>query len=401
MKVDPTPLALPLTLPCGAVLKNRMVKSAMSDSLGDGRGGPTDAQRHLYARWAAGGAALSLIGEVQVDPRFPEKPGNLVLGEQPDLAPFTALARDGSAQGAHIWPQLGHAGALSHAPISDPAGPSPLDLEGLTCRGMTLDEITALPAAYAQAAERAKRAGFTGVQVHAGHGFLLSQFLSPLFNQRDDAYGGSVANRVRLVGEVLDATRQAVGTGFPIGLKINCTDQRAGGLTQEAALDGLRLLENSSVDLIEISGGTYFPGAPVSSDRATASGPYFEDFTRQAKAICSAAILLTGGIRRRAEAARALRHEAADAVGLARAMVLNPSLPNTWLDPKGGDPDFPVFENPPTGGITAWYTMRLTALAQRSEAAFDLDLEAALAAYDRRDTERCSLWRSRFGLPEV
>lgn len=180
-------LALPLDLPCGVRLKNRLVKSAMSDSLGDGAGNPTEAQMRLYERWAEGGAALSLIGEVQTSPHYPEKPGNLLLAPGADLSALKELARRGSKNGAHIWPQLGHAGALAHGPISAPKGPSPLDVEGLKSDGMSLDEIHDLPQAYAQAATLAQEAGFGGVLIHAGHGFLFSQFLSPLFNHRTDA----------------------------------------------------------------------------------------------------------------------------------------------------------------------------------------------------------------------
>ena len=151
-----TVLGRPLELPCGVVLKNRLVKSAMSDSLGDGEGNPTDAQMRLYERWAEGGAALSLIGEVQADPRYPERPGNLVLAPGADLQAMQALARRGSANGARIWPQIGHAGALSHVPISRPRGPSALDIEGLRCEGMSLDDILELPGTYARAAKLAK-----------------------------------------------------------------------------------------------------------------------------------------------------------------------------------------------------------------------------------------------------
>ena len=135
----------PLDLPCGVRLKNRLVKSAMSDSLGDGAGNPTEVQMRLYERWAEGGAALSLIGEVQTNPHYPEKPGNLVLVPDADLTALKALARRGSANGSNIWPQLGHAGALAHGPISDPKGPSPLDVEGLRCDGMSLEDIHDLP----------------------------------------------------------------------------------------------------------------------------------------------------------------------------------------------------------------------------------------------------------------
>lgn len=145
-----------LELPCAVVLKNHLVKAAISDSLGDGAGDPSDAQVALYRRWARGGAALSLIGEVQVDPVYPEKPGNLVLSPRSDEARFRRLAYAGSEDSAHIWPQLGHAGALAHPPISHPAGPSALDLDALHCDALSAKAVEALPTQYANAARRAQ-----------------------------------------------------------------------------------------------------------------------------------------------------------------------------------------------------------------------------------------------------
>ena len=129
-------LRRPLVLPCGAVLKHRLAKAAMSDSLADGRGDPTTAQLRLYERWAQGGIALSIIGEVHGDPCFPERPGNLVLGESSNQQAFQSLAGRATIDDAHLWLQLGHAGALSHAPISQPKGPSALDIGNVQCRGM-------------------------------------------------------------------------------------------------------------------------------------------------------------------------------------------------------------------------------------------------------------------------
>jgi len=389
-------LSQPLDLPCGVRLKNRLVKSAMSDSLGDGAGNPTEVQMRLYERWAEGGAALSLIGEVQVNPHYPEKPGNLVLGPDADLTALKALARRGSANGSNIWPQLGHAGALAHRPISNPKGPSPLDVEGLRCEGMSLEDIRDLPHTYAQAARLAQKAGFGGVQIHAGHGFLFSQFLSPLFNHRTDAYGGTVERRFRVIGEVIDAVRQAVGPAFPIGIKINSTDKLEGGLTTDDALMIVQLLDETSVDLIDISGGTYFPGAASSSESRSSSAPYFVDFARQAKRITTIPIMLTGGFETRDQAAKALTDGSADAISLARAMALNSSLANMWLSDAGADPEFPRFDAPPRGGVTAWYSMRLTALGEDREEQFALSPAEALEAYDKRDALRCETWRNRF-----
>ncbi len=389
-------LGRPLELPCGVSLKNRLIKSAMSDSLGDGQGNPTQTQSRLYERWAEGGAALSLIGEVQTNPHYPEKPGNLVLAPDADMKALQVLAQRGSSHGAHIWPQLGHAGALSHLPISEPKGPSALDIEGLQCEGMSLDDIHELPGAYSRAAKLAQDSGFGGVQIHAGHGFLFSQFLSPLFNHRTDAYGGSVKGRFRIIHDVIGEVRNTVGSTLPIGIKINSTDKLVGGLTEDDALEVVRLLEQTSVDLIDVSGGTYFPGAASSSDSTSSSGPYFMDFTKRAKEVTSIPIAATGGFVTRDHAREAIESGCADAVSIARAMALNPALANTWLGEDGGDPEFPVFDALPRGGVTAWYSMRLTALGEDSESQFDMTPAEAIDAYDVRDEQRCVKWRARF-----
>lgn len=388
-------LSRPLELPCGAALKNRLVKSAMSDSLGDGAGNSTAAQARLYERWAEGGAALSIIGEAQADPRYPEKPGNLVLAPDSDRTALRTLARRGAANGAHLWTQLGHAGALSHSPVSRPRGPSALNVEGLRCEEMSLDDIRRLPGIYADAAKLAKEDGFGGAQIHAGHGFLLSQFLSPLFNRRADEYGGAIKNRFRIVREVLEAVRHAVGASFPVGIKINSTDKLRGGLAEEDAAEAARMLGQTSVDLIDISGGTYFPGAASSSDGVSSSGPYFINFARRAKEAAAAPVMATGGFATREQAQNAVANGMVDAAGIARAMVLNPQLANVWLD-GGGDPEFPVFDSPPRGGITAWYTMRLTALGEDNEEQFQMTPAGALKIYEARDAQRCEKWRARF-----
>ncbi|MEO0502016.1 MAG: oxidoreductase [Pseudomonadota bacterium] len=390
---DPAALFEPLELPCGAVLKNRIAKSAMSDSLGDGRGNPTPAQMRLYERWADGGAAVSIIGEVQGDPNFAEKPGNLVLGPASDHDAFRTLAQRGSRNGAHLWLQLGHAGAMAHPPISTPKGPSALDLPGLTCDALTTREIAALPDQFARTARQAQALGFGGVQVHAAHGFLLSQFLSPLFNTRSDAYGGSVAHRMRLVLDVVAAVRAAVGPGFAVGLKLNATDQLEGGLTEEDALAVVAALDGSGVDLIDISGGTYFPGARSASD-GVGGGPYFLGFAERARALTDTPLMLTGGVKTRAQA-MAARALGIDVVGLARALALDPALPDAWRTGAAGDPSFPLFRDPPEGGITEWYTMRLTALGEDRETDTVDDLDAALRAYEARDAARTALWAAQ------
>ncbi|MEL6684408.1 MAG: oxidoreductase [Pseudomonadota bacterium] len=389
------PLFAPLTLPCGATLKNRLAKSAMSDSLGDGCGNPTSAQIRLYERWAEGGAALSIIGEVQGDPFAAEKPGNLVLGPQSDDGLLRDLTKRATLDGSLLFAQLGHAGAMTHPPIGTPKGPSTLSLPGLACAELTAADIQQLPAQFARTALHAKTVGFGGVQIHAAHGFLLSQFLSPLFNKRTDGYGGSLTNRARLLLEVIAAVRDAVGPAFPVILKLNATDQLDGGLTVADALAVVAMLNTTSLDLIDISGGTYFPGAKSASDSA-GSGPYFADFAKAARAHTDIPLMLTGGIKMQEQAVELLDTGTADMIGLARAFILDSNLPMTWRN--GGSPaPFPRFTNPPEGGITAWYTQQITRIGQDEPIDQGANLEDAIAAYNARDTARIALWRAYFG----
>lgn len=388
-------LFTPLALPNGVILKNRLVKAAMSDSLGDGRGNPTPEQIRLYECWAEGGVGASIIGEVQGDPRFPEKPGNLVLVDGCDRDAFRRLATRGARGGCRLWVQLGHAGALAHAPIGTPNGPSALDLPDLKADALTAAEVRALPDQFARTARMAQDLGFGGAEIHAAHGFLLSQFLSPLFNRRTDAYGGAISGRMRLLLETLEAVRAAVVPEFVVALKLNATDQLTGGLTEDDALDVVGALNGTGLDLLDISGGTYFPGAPSSSDRASA-GPYFLGFAAEARRRTDVPLMVTGGFKRRKEVEDAIRSGAVDAVGIARALVLDPALPKTWAA-GGENPAFPKFEAPPPGGLTAWYTMRLTDLGQNCKGHNRRDLAMAIAQYEARDAEKAELWKRRFG----
>ncbi|MEL7280736.1 MAG: NADH:flavin oxidoreductase/NADH oxidase family protein [Pseudomonadota bacterium] len=388
-------LAEPLELPCGAVLKNRVAKSAMSDSMGDGRGHPTDAQIRLYRRWSEGGLALSIIGEVQGSAHYPEKPGNLVLNTGADPAAFRALAQAGQTKGAQLWAQLGHAGAMADAPISHAKGPSALDLPGLTCGALSLSEIKGLPDAFAQTARMAQDLGFGGVEIHAAHGFLLSQFLSPLFNQRGDAYGGDLKNRARLTFEVVEAVRGAVDPSFPVGIKLNTTDHLQGGFEEQEALEVIADLDRTGIDLIDLSGGTYFPGAPSSSDRA-GSGPYFVEFANAARKRTQKPLMVTGGFKTYEQAEAAVANGSAHVVGLGRALILDPDLPDAWTAGHAKSPQFPRFADPPEGGVTAWFTMQMSRLAQDETALRADDMDEAITAYAARDDARRGVWKAHF-----
>lgn len=271
-----------------------------------------------------------------------------------------------------------------------------MDVPGLRSVALSRDEVAALPDAFARTARLARDLGFGGVEVHAAHGFLLSQFLSPLFNRRTDDYGGDIAGRCRLLLEVVEAVRCAVGPAFPIGVKLNATDQLEGGLTSEDALAVVAALDDTSIDLLDISGGTYFPGAKPASD-AAGSGPYFVAFAEHARRRTTKPIMVTGGFKTRSQAIDALASGAVDVVGLARSLVLDPLLPQRWREAAVADVAFPRFVDPPEGGVTAWYTMRLTELGEDREGKAETTLADAIAAYERRDEERVVIWRRRFG----
>lgn len=368
----------------------------MSDSLANGKGDSTPAQAKLYERWAKGGIGLSIVGEVQGDARYPEKPGNLVFHDASHQKALQTLVKKATVNGAHIWAQLGHAGALSHPPISQPVGPSALDVSGIQCRGLLVNEVQQLPKMYAKTALFAKNVGFGGVQIHAAHGFLLSQFLSPLFNSRQDSYGGSIEARSSIIIDIINEVRKTVGPRFPIGIKINSSDMLEGGLTEADALEFVRILDGTSVDLIEISGGTYFPGTKSSSDGGGGGGPYFLGFAEQARGATNIPLMLTGGFKYHQQAVDALASGHVDIVGLARALVVEPNVANLWLAKDPSDPSYPSFESTPQGGITAWYTMRISALSQGYEDDFALSPADALAIYEQRDKLRCVPWLKRF-----
>jgi len=195
--------------------------------------------------------------------------------------------------------------------------------------------------------------------------------------------------------EVVDEVRSAVGPRFPVAVKLNATDQLEGGFEQDDALAVISALDGTQIDLIDISGGTYFPGAKSASDGASV-GPYFTEFAKNARRRTKKPLMVTGGFKTLQQAVAAVSAGGADVVGLARALVLDPALPTGWQTGTAGDPTFPRFASPPEGGITAWYTMRLTQLAEDRETTEVPDLMAVAKAYEERDIGRIEKWKKQF-----
>jgi len=378
----------PLSLPCGATLRNRIAKAAMSDELGDGAGGATPEQATLYRRWAEGGAGLVIVGECQVAPDHPENCGNLLLNPVRSAASIERMTEAGRVDGTHLWAQLGQAGCLA-VPVSGAVkGPSAVTVGDLRAEAMDAAEIEALPRRIAESAVTAKALGFTGVEIHAAHGFLLNQFLSPFFNRRTDPWGGSIEKRARLLIETVHHVRDAVGPSFPVGVRLNVQDGLEGGLTAEDGVAIAALLDTAPIDLLNLSGGVYFPGAPSASDRVTA-GPYFLDAARAVRDVYSGPLMTAGGFKKREEAEAALEAGAVDAVALARLLALDPDLPNAWLAGNDPAPRFPRFTDPPEGGITAWFTRRIWAIGAGEPLDHGLDPHEALKEITaRREANR-------------
>ncbi|UZE96746.1 NADH:flavin oxidoreductase/NADH oxidase family protein [Alkalimarinus alittae] len=329
------------TLKNGTVIKNRLFKSAMSEQLGTKDHNPTKGLATLYKTWAEGGLGLSITGNIMIDRTALGEPKNVVLDTQSDLEPFKNWAQAGSVNGSHIWTQLNHPGKqIPNFITKEPVAPSAIALEnGLEKgfnqpRALTEDEIFEIINKFATAAELSKQAGFTGVQIHGAHGYLVSQFLSPRHNQRDDQWGGSLENRMRFVLSVYQAIREKVGADFPIGIKLNSADFMRGGFTEEDSMEVVKALANAGIDLIEISGGTYESPSMVGHKMKPTTQKreaYFLEYAEKVRSLIDTPLVVTGGFRSADGMVTALRSGATDFIGLARPLAVYPNLPNELM----------------------------------------------------------------------
>jgi 2,4-dienoyl-CoA reductase-like NADH-dependent reductase (Old Yellow Enzyme family) len=320
----------------------------MTEGVADAKNRATERHATLYRRWADGGAGLLLTGNVQVDRCYLERAGNIVIDGPQDAAQLTALeamAEAGASSGAHLWMQISHAGRQTPKLVaSEPVGPSniPVALPGGRFgkpRALSGDEIRDVIGRFAFAAGVAEQTGFTGVEIHSAHGYLLSEFLSPRVNVRDDEWGGSLENRARLLLETVRAVRAKVGYDFAVAVKLNSADFQKGGFSFEDCLQVIELLNKEGLDLLEISGGNYeqprlmgIEGLePVFEEKVRESTrareAYFFDYAVAARQVATMPIMVTGGFRSAQGMNEALSGGDVDAIGLARPLCVDPAFP--------------------------------------------------------------------------
>lgn len=368
----------PLQLRSGQVLPNRIAKAAMEEGMA-GRAQLPDARLiSLYRRWGAGGAGLLITGNVMVHAEALTGPGGIVLDAETPLEPFAAWARAGKAAGAAMWMQISHPGRQVQANMPGVVwGPSDIavDLGRHSKRfgrpiAMTPEQIAATITRFATTARRAEQAGFDGVEVHAAHGYLLSQFLSPLVNNRTDEWGGSLENRARLLLDIVRAIRAAVSSSFAVAVKLNSADFQRGGFDADDAHKVIGMVATLGVDLVEVSGGSYespaMNGRPADG-RTAAREAYFLELATELARTSALPLMLTGGISRRETAERVLANNVA-VIGMGTALAATPDLPNRWREGSAA-----------TGSLkpVTWSDKSLASLAEMARVRYQMRRMAA------------------------
>lgn len=343
-----------VTLPCGVTLKNRLAKAAMTEGLAetDGTAGPR--LWTLYRRWAEGEAGLLISGNTMVDERYRERPANLIVnGEQTEAAKkgLQALAEAGKSSGHAFIVQLSHAGRQTPVNVArEPVGPSAIKVKlpgGLygEPRALSGEEIRDIIDRFAVSAREVCASGFDGVQIHSAHGYLLSEFLNPLVNQREDEWGGSLENRARLLIETIKAVRGAISSDKILSVKLNSSDFQKGGFSFEDCLNVVSMIDDlKMVDLLEISGGNYeqprMVGLDGLEDRFEDDRPastkareaYFMAYAEEIIAKAKTPIMVTGGFRTEAAMEEALE-AGVTMLGLGRPLCVDPLWPKKLMSP--------------------------------------------------------------------
>jgi 2,4-dienoyl-CoA reductase-like NADH-dependent reductase (Old Yellow Enzyme family) len=335
-----TELFSPLLLRSGGALRNRIAKAAMEEGMAGSAQLPDERLISLYRRWGAGGAGLLITGNVMVHAEALTGPGGVVLDEHAPLDPFTRWADAAKSGGSAVWMQINHPGRQVQTEMPGVAwAPSAVALElGRHSKrfgrpvAMSEPQIRETVERFATTAGRAERAGFDGIEVHAAHGYLLSQFLSPLVNKRSDEWGGPLENRARLLLDVISAIRTVVSPSFTVAVKLNSADFQRGGFDAADAARVIALLEPAGVDIVELSGGSYespaMAGRPA-DNRTAAREAYFLELGTELARESPLPLMLTGGITRR-ETAEQVLAGGVDVVGMGTAIAVTPDLPDRW-----------------------------------------------------------------------
>ena len=362
-----------LSLPNGSTVKNRIAKAAMEENMADADQAPSTELMRLYQAWADGGAGLIITGNVMVDGRAMTGPGGVVLQDDKQLAKFKRWAQIGRSGGAQFWLQINHPGRQMQANLGQKTwAPSAIALElgslskhFATPHAMTPEVIADVIQRFATTARLGEQAGFTGVEIHAAHGYLLSQFLSPLTNQRTDEWGGSLENRARLLIEIVKAVRAVVAPGYAVAVKLNSADFQRGGFSAEDARQVVTLLNELGVDLVELSGGSYEAPAmqgDARDGRTLAREAYFVEFARDIQTVAKMPVMVTGGVRRRPIAEMVVQ-SGVDMVGIGTALAIDPNLPRDWLQGKDSAPELPAI---------TWKNKAMASLANMAVVKFQL-----------------------------
>ncbi|MFB3885869.1 MAG: NADH:flavin oxidoreductase [Thermodesulfobacteriota bacterium] len=322
-------------------LKNRFVRSATWEGLAGDDGSVTRRLIDMSVDLAKGGVGLIITGHAYISKEGQAGPWQLGVYSDSLIEGLAEMADAVHEAGGKIVLQLAHAGCRAASGLTgvEPIGPSVMEVEkGTLCRAMRNDEILKIGEGFAQAGARAEKAGFDGVQIHAAHGYLLSQFLSPFHNRRGDGYGGSVQGRARLLLEVVGRVRGAIGPRLALLIKMNSEDFVEGGFSVEDMLEVAALLEKAGVDAIELSGGSTFSPKYV----AYRSGPiqgeedegYYKEAARRYKEKVSVPLMLVGGIRSYGVAEKLVKEGVSDYISLCRPLIREPDLINRW---RSGD----------------------------------------------------------------
>ena len=332
----------PYTLPCGLTIQNRLVKTAMTEGLSiDGQ--VNNRLINLYEQWSDGGAGVIISGNVMIDRRYLERPGNVIIDNNSDRKKLSQWAKAGQKNGNRFLLQISHPGRQCTKWVNrQPLAPSEVGLELLRSfakpRALSITEIEQIIERYARSAQIAEESGFDGVQIHAAHGYLISQFLSPLTNHRNDEWGGSFENRLRFLLSVIDAVRTNVSPTFAVALKLNSSDFQKGGYSIDDCLEVIKVLNDYPLDFIELSGGTYEQPQLLGHhgdmhdadlpkrDSTIAREAYFVNYAKQVREVAKKPLMVTGGFQTVDAIKAALNH--VDFVGIARPFCVMPDWPN-------------------------------------------------------------------------